>query len=54
MTPLIGRVLDISHGPVAVDPLRVETYLGNLERALADGRVTDARDLLAAIGNRPL
>ena len=54
LNPLIGKLLDISHGRVAVDPLRVETDLGNLERALAEGRVPDARDLLAAIGNRPL
>lgn len=54
LAPLADKLLDISHSRVAVDPRRVETDLGSLERVLAEGCVAEACVLLAAIGNRPL
>ncbi|MDK2762299.1 MAG: hypothetical protein KYX64_13190, partial [Sphingopyxis sp.] len=54
LAPLAGDLLDVSHGRIAVNPRRVETDLGRLETALADGRVDEASALLIAAANRPL
>ncbi|CAN5448013.1 hypothetical protein BH11PSE5_BH11PSE5_26560 [soil metagenome] len=52
--PLAGGVLDLSHGRIAIDVRRVQTDLGYLATALAEGRIGDACGALADIGNRRL
>lgn len=54
LTPLAAGVLDVSHGRIAIDPMRIRTDLADLEAALAQGRSADACGLLVDIGNRPL
>lgn len=52
--PIAGGVLDLSHGRIAIDGRRVQTDLGYLEAALADGRIGDACGALGGIGNKEL
>lgn len=54
VAPLAGPVLTMSHGRMAIDPSTVRTDLGDLEAALAAGRVDDACALLGHIADRPL
>jgi len=54
LTPHAGRVLDLSHGRIRIDPSGMASDLADLEGALDELRATDARGLLAAIGNKPL
>lgn len=52
--PMAGGVLDLSHGRIAIDVRRVQTDLGYLEAALAEGRIGDACGALGGIGNKRL
>lgn len=54
LTPLAGKILDISHGRIAIDPMKIESDLSVLERALADGNTAEACRLFAIAGNRPI
>ena len=54
LTPAAGGVLDLSHGRIAIGVGRVQTDLGNLESALAEGRIGDACGALRDIGNKHL
>lgn len=54
LTPLAGKILDVSHGRIAIDPTKIESDLSALESALADGRTAEACRLFAIVGNRPI
>ncbi|MCT2558971.1 hypothetical protein N0B51_08260 [Tsuneonella sp. YG55] len=47
-------IVEISRSHVALKPGSATSDLSDLERALAEGRLDSACELLAAIGNRPL
>jgi len=52
--PVADGVLDGSHGRIAINAGSVQTDLGYLTAALAEGRIGDACGALSQIGNKPL
>lgn len=54
LTPVAGRVVDLSRGCIGLDVRRVQTDLGSLTAALAESRISDACEALGIIGNKRL
>jgi TolB-like protein/Tfp pilus assembly protein PilF len=53
-TPLVGEVLVLSRGSIAIATGRIRSDLSDLEEALSAGNAELARSLLASIGNRQI
>lgn len=54
LAPLVSKVLDTSHGRIAIDPCCLESDLAQLEASLAKPDVANACRWIEAIGSRPL
>lgn len=54
LTPLVGEVLVLSRGSIAISTGRVRSDLSELEEALSAGNPALARNVLASIGNRQI
>ncbi|WP_326523061.1 hypothetical protein [Sphingomonas sp.] len=54
LTPIAGRVLDVTRDRIAIDPAAIGSDLADLEIALAGVHVAEALRLLADIGDRSL
>ena len=53
-TPLVGEVLVLSRGSIAIATGRIRSDVSDLEEALSAGNAELARSLLASIGNRQI